>query len=338
MKSAYLKAISYYLPNDVLSNNDINRLFPEWSVDKISSKTGIYNRHIAAQDETAGDMGVKAAEQLFAEHNISRGDIDFVILCTQSPDYFLPTTACIIQNRLNLNKTVGVIDITMGCSGYVYGLSIAKGLIVSDSAKNVLLITSETYTKYINPKDKNNRTIFGDGASASLITLNGNEVIGSIGNFVFGTDGAGSEHLIVRNGASRFPLKNGVDIVSNDSVYERNDNNLYMNGKEIFNFTATQVPILVEETLKKNDISFNQIDLFVYHQANEYMMNFIRRKMSIPEDKFYIYLKDVGNTVSSTIPIALYHAIKDGKAKNNVLLAGFGVGLSMASTVIKIER
>lgn len=338
MSQAYIKAISYYLPEDVLSNKELNDLFPEWSADKISSKTGIYNRHIAAHDQTSGDMGVKAAQRLFSEHNINGEDIDFVILCTQSPDYFLPTTACIIQDRLNLNKNIGAIDLTMGCSGYVYGLSIAKGLIVSDSAKNVLLITSETYTKYINEKDKNNRTIFGDGASASLITSNGNNVIGSIGNFAFGTDGAGSEYLMVRNGASRFPLKDGVDIISDDGAFERNDNNLYMNGKEIFNFTATQVPILVQETLKRSDLSFDQIDLFVYHQANEYMMNFIRRKMSIPEDKFYVYLKDVGNTVSSTIPIALYHAIKEDRVEGNVLLAGFGVGLSMASTVIKIER
>ena len=332
--NAYLKCISYYLPEQILENEELNQKFPEWSVDKISSKTGIYKRHIAAKDETACDMGVKATLKLFEEWNISKGTIDFIIFCTQSPDYFLPTTACVVQNKLGLPLSLGAIDINMGCSGYIYGLSLAKGLIMSGVAKSILLITSETYTKYINVADKSNRTIFGDGATASLISKDQNNSLGCILDFVFETDGSEYDSLIVKYGASRHPVRDGKDVCV-DGAFEHNDNNLYMNGKDIFSFTANRVPCLVDNVLKANGLLYKDVNRFVFHQANQYMMNFIRKKMAIDEDKFYTYLANVGNTVSSTIPIALYHANQENKLQGNILLAGFGVGLSMGGVIIK---
>ena len=146
---AYIKAISYYLPEKVVTNEQLVEEFPEWSVDKIAKKVGINERHIAADDETAGDMAYKAAEKLIQENGIKRDSIDFVLLCTQSPDYFLPSTSCIIQSRLGLPTKCGAFDFNLGCSGYEYGLAVAKGLIVSGVAKNVLLLTAETYNKHI---------------------------------------------------------------------------------------------------------------------------------------------------------------------------------------------
>ena len=163
MKS-YIKAISYYLPQYELNNAVIEKDFPEWSIDKIAEKTGIDCRYIAATDETAGDMAVKAAEKLFKEHNIDKSTIDYLILCTQSPDYFLPTTACVIQEKLGLKTSIGAFDMNLGCSGFIYGLGLAKGLVFSGQAKNILFITAETYSKFIHPKDKSNKTIFGDAA------------------------------------------------------------------------------------------------------------------------------------------------------------------------------
>lgn len=331
MKS-YIKAISYYLPVNILSNEILNIEFPEWSVDKISAKTGIYERHIAGENEYAGDMALNAAKKLFEEWNINPETIDFILYCTQSPDHFLPTTACILQNQLGLNTSIGALDFNLGCSGYVYGLSLAKGLIMSNSAKNILLITSETYSKFINPKDKSNRTIFGDAASASLISAETG--FAEIDNFSFGTDGSGYDFLIVKNGGTRNKEMCGQDVFE-DGNYLRNDNNLFMDGKAIFNFSAQAVPILVNDTLAKNDCEMNDIDLFVFHQANRYMLNFIRKKINIPEDKFYLYLEKCGNTVSSTIPIALYNAYTDSKLNGNILLAGFGVGLSWAGVILK---
>jgi len=172
MKS-YIKAISYYLPEEIITNEDLVKEFPEWTIDKVASKIGINKRHIAKENETASDMATHAAENLFSEHNIDRSSIDFILLCTQSPDYFLPTSACLIQNRLGLSTSCGALDFNLGCSGFVYGLSLAKGLIAAGIAQNVLLLTSETYSKHIHPKDKGNRTIFGDASAATLVSTEG---------------------------------------------------------------------------------------------------------------------------------------------------------------------
>jgi 3-oxoacyl-[acyl-carrier-protein] synthase-3 len=334
MQTAKIKGISYYLPENILTNSEINQKFPEWSVDKISSKTGIFERHITNSDEFTSDMAIKAALKLFKEYNISPTEIDFILLCTQSPDYFLPTTACIVQDKLGIPTTAGALDFNLGCSGYVYGLAVAKGLIASNIAKNVLLITSEAYSKFIHPKDKSNKTIFGDAAAATLISTDG---FAEILDFELGTDGKGAENLIVKNGATKNPLLTGKDIMD-EFGNVRNDNCLFMNGSEIFNFTSNSIPPLVNSVLVKNNIPGVEIDLFVFHQANKFLLNHLRKKLDIPEEKFYIYLESCGNTVSSTIPIALKEAIKENKANGNILLAGFGVGYSWGSCIIKTKK
>lgn len=198
---AYIKQISYYLPQRILSNEKLVEEFPEWTVDKIASKVGVNNRHVAGEQETALDMAVAVANNLFAANpDIQREDVDFVLFCTQSPDYFLPTSACLIQEQLGLRTNIGAIDYNLGCSGYVYGLAVAKGLIIGGIAKNVLLLTAETYSKFLHPRDKGNRTIFGDAASASIVSTDG---FAEIGEFALGTDGKGANNLIVRTGASR---------------------------------------------------------------------------------------------------------------------------------------
>lgn len=333
---ANIKAISYYLPQAVLSNDLINQEFPEWEIEKISSKTGINSRHISADNEFSSDMAVKAAEKLFAEHNIDRSTIDYLLFCTQSPDYFLPTTACIIQDKLGLNTSIGALDFNLGCSGFVYGLSLAKGLIAGEMAKNILLITAETYSKFIHPKDKSNKTIFGDAAAATLITVE--KGFCSIGNFIFGTDGRGAENLIVKQGGMRFPVSSENEDIVDEFGNVRNDKNLYMNGAEIFNFTGEFVPKLISSILEKSNLTKEDIDLFIFHQANKYMLNHLRKKIKIPEEKFFIAMEGCGNTVSSTIPIALYAAQKQGRltTSENLILAGFGVGYSWAACNLMI--
>jgi len=262
---------------------------------------------------------------------LSRSTVDFLLLCTQSPDYFLPASACIIQDKLHLPTSCGALDFNQGCSGFVYGLSLAKGLIMGEIAKTVLLITSETYSKHLHPKDKGNRTIFGDAAAATLISTDG---YAEIGSFSLGTDGSGAENLIVRTGAMR--TKQALK----DLTFDENNNPvssdfLFMDGSEIFAFTLSAVPTLVKETLSKNSLTEEDIDLFVFHQANKYMLDFLRKKLNIRKEKFYLYLSEVGNTVSSSIPIALYEAQHEKRLKGNVLLAGFGVGYSWGGTVLK---
>ena len=330
---SFIKAISYYLPEKVETNEELVKEFPEWSVEKVAQKVGVFSRHLAAENETAGDMAEKAARKLFIEYDINPKDIDFVMLCTQSPDYFLPSTSCIIQSRLGLSTKCGAFDFNLGCSGYEYGLAVAKGLIVGGIANNILLLTAETYNKHIHPKDKGNRTIFGDGASASLISTDG---FAKIGEFVLGSDGSGYDRLIHKTGAMRHyqPLN---DLHDDENGNPLSSDHLFMDGKAIFDFTSDIVPPMIEETLAKHQLTMDDVDLFVFHQANKYMINYLRKLMGIDKDKFYVFMETVGNTVSSTIPIALCEAQKEGRLHGNVVLAGFGVGLSYGATLLKIN-
>lgn len=331
---AYIKAISYYLPEQIVSNEQLVTEFPEWTVDKIASKVGVNQRHVAGKGETATDLAVKAAERLFESNPaISRESIDFVLLCTQSPDFFLPSSACIIQDRLGIPTTCGAFDFNLGCSGYVYGLAIAKGLIAGGIASNILLLTAETYNRYLHPRDKGNRTIFGDASTATVISTDG---FAEIGEFALGTNGAGSENLIVRTGASRLPERIG-DLSFDENGNPRSSDYLFMNGSEIFSFTQKNVPVVVKETLEKNQLTDNEVGMYVFHQANSYMLNFLRKKIKIGKEKFFVNMSEIGNTVSNSIPIALYDAREKGFLQGPVLICGFGVGYSWGGCVLRYK-
>lgn len=330
---AYIKDIAYYLPEKVVTNEELVMEFPEWSVEKIAEKVGVNERRVASVSETATDLAIKAAELLFNKGIVERNDIDFVLFCTQSPDYKLPSSSCIIQDKLGLRTKCGAFDFNLGCSGYEYGLAVAKGLIAGGIAKNVLLLTGETYNKYLHPRDKGNRTIFGDAASATVISTDG---FAKIGEFSLGTDGSGANYLIVKNGGSRNPEIDGKVVIDKGGNPVGSDY-LFMDGQEIFMFTLMKVPKMIKEVLAKNSLQKEDIDLFVFHQANKYMLEHLRKKLKIEDEKFFVNLANLGNTVSSTIPIALCNASENCLLKGNVLIAGFGVGLSWGATVIKIE-
>jgi 3-oxoacyl-[acyl-carrier-protein] synthase-3 len=334
---ARIKAISYYLPEQVLSNEDLIKKFPDWSIQKIEEKTGIKNRHIAADDELSSDLALKAAEKLFSEYSIERAEIDFIILCTQSPDYYLPTTACILQDKLGLSKNIGAFDFNLGCSGFVYGLGICQGLVETGQASNILLITAETYSKFIHPDDKSIRTIFGDAACATFIS--GDATSQHIGKFVYGTDGSGAGNLIVRNNSLRVnDSGKNEEMVEDEYGNKRKFGDLYMNGAEVFNFSIRSVPSLIKNTIEKNSLNFDDIDFFVLHQANKYMLEALQKRIKIPDNKFLSFFENCGNTVSSTIPIVIKEAM-DSKRINEgdkILIAGFGVGYSWAGGLITI--
>ena len=330
--NAYIKAISYYLPEKVLTNEDLVREFPEWSVEKVTSKVGVLSRHLAGNDETACDLAEKAARKMLNEYAVNPDEIDFLLLCTQSPDYFLPSTACLLQKRLGLRTDIGAFDYNLGCSGCIYGLAVAKGLIMGGIAKNVLIITAETYTKYLHPSDKSNRSIFGDGAAACLISTEG---MAKIGNFELGTDGNGADNLIVKTGAARHRQATGFSSIDEEG-HVRYDDYLYMNGGAIFNFTLDVVPGLVDKVLQKNLLTKEDIDFFVFHQANKFMLNTIRKVCGIQKEIFYMNLESTGNTGSSSVFIALKDCIEKGPVPKgkNVMITGFGVGLSWGGTIL----
>ena len=334
----YINHISYYLPEKILSNDDLVKEFPDWSVKKIANKIGINKRHIAAQDELSSDMAIEASEKLFKEHNVERSKIDFLLFCTQSPDYFLPTTACILQDKLNIPTSAGALDFNLGCSGFIYGLSLAKGLIAGGIANNILLVCAETYSKFLNSNDRGNRTIFGDAASATIISNEKNGMAAEILNFSLGTDGSGAENLIVKGGGMR-NRNGGENILEDDYGNEYSDNDLKMNGPAIFNFTVKRIPELVNDTLLKNNLKTDDVKHFIFHQANSYMLNHLRKKMKVSSDKFPIKMDFCGNTVSSTIQIVLSEMNDDYSFKKDdlALLAGFGVGYSWGAVAIKFH-
>ena len=330
MKRAFIRAVEHYFPEATLTNEELVQRFPDWSPEKIEDKTGIRSRRVASRSELASDLAVAAAQRLLQSGACSVSEIDFVLLCTQSPDYALPSTSCLIQERLGILTTTGAFDFNLGCSGFVYGLSTAKGLIESGQAGNVLLLTSETYTKHLDADDISVRAVFGDGAAATLVS--GREVDSEneeplIGPFVFGTDGRGASRLILREGSLREKVEH-PDVPGAK---------LRMNGPEIFAFTLKQVPASVKALLAKSGKNMDDIDLFIFHQANKFMLEHLRKKLKIPEEKFVYALEDCGNTVSATIPIAMSRAASKGQLNRGdlVMLVGFGVGYSWSATLVR---
>ena len=326
---AYIKKIEYYLP-ERLEENPMGRL---------RKKTGIERRHICSENEIASDLAVKAAEKLFAS-GVDKKSIEYLILWTQSPDYFLPTTACLLQDRLGLPTSIGAVDYNLGCSGYIYGLGLAKGLIESNQVKNVLLLTAETYSKYIHPDDNSVRPLFGDGATATLITAVDTETEGIFG-ITYGTDGSGGKNLIVPVGGMRHPYAvTEVEDVRDDYGNHRTNRNLYMSGSAIMNFTLENIPGMVEEILGKTGLKREDVDYYVFHQANHFMLKFLQEKCELTGYSYWNDVRNYGNTVSSSVPIALYdmvHANNDKKLVN-VMLTGFGVGLSWAGCMVKLTE
>jgi 3-oxoacyl-[acyl-carrier-protein] synthase-3 len=336
-RRAALKAVASYLPAGVLTNEELAQELGGWDAQKILEKTGIAVRHITRPDECSSDLGVAAAERLFEKGTCRPADIDFLLFCTQSPDYFLPTTACLVQDRLGLRLDCGALDFNQGCSGFVYGLALAKSLIETGNADRVLLITAETYSKFINRRDRSVRTIFGDGAAATLLTSVKSERE-LIGPFVFGTDGRGAGELIVPAGGMRQPVGCEQVVETEDGRGNwRSQRNLYMNGPEVYRFTVEIVPKLLDQLLEKSGRRVEDVDRFIFHQANKFMLDRLRARTPIPEEKFWVDMEDTANTVSSTIPIGLEKAICRGQIRrgDSLALVGFGVGYSWAAAMME---
>ena len=333
--AARIRAIATHLPETVLGNAELAGLFPGWSEGKILDKTGIEARRVAGPDETASDLAFEAARRLLSTGACAADEIDFLVFCSQAPDYVLPTTACVLQERLGLRRDIGAMDFNLGCSGFVYGLSIAAGLIAAGAARNVLLLTADTYSKYINPLDKSVRTLFGDGAAATLIGAS--EDGGSIGPFVFGTDGRGAKDLIVEAGGFRTPRCAETAIEIGDRMGNvRSRDNLYMNGANVMAFTLREVPRTFARLLEKTGTVPDDYEHVVLHQANKFMLDALQKKLGLPDRQVPRHFEAIGNTVSSTIPFVLASLEEQGRlqAGARIMLIGFGVGLSWAGGTV----
>lgn len=335
--AARIAAVSTHVPERELSNEELSAVFGNWSAEKILEKTGIRTRHIAAPGETAADLAFGAARKLFAAGHASPAEIDFLILCTQAPDHILPTTACLLQDRLGLSTRCGALDVNLGCSGFVYCLSLAAGLIAAGAASTILLLTADTYSKYIHERDRSVRTLFGDGAAATLIRRGDPGQTARVGPFVYGTDGAGARDLIVDAGGFRRPYGDETALaIADASGNVRSPENLYMDGGAVLNFTLREVPRTYQSLLDAAGLTEEAVDHVVLHQANRFMLDTLQKKLGLADAKLPRCYEAVGNTVSSTIPFVLEHLIDAGRTEpgTRMLLIGFGVGLSWAGAAV----
>jgi 3-oxoacyl-[acyl-carrier-protein] synthase-3 len=321
---AYLHAIRSHVPEGRLTNEELSRRNPTWSSKKIVQVTGIEERRIAAVGETAGDLAVQACQRLFRETKVDASTIDALLFCTQSPDYFpsVPATACTLQDRLGLPQSCGAFDYSLGCSGFTYGLWLARALVLSGSAKKCLLVMSETVAKNCAPDDMATTVNFGDGAAACLVSDEPEGAWAELGDSVVGTDGKGAPNLIVRGGGARAPDEPSV---------------LTMNGAEVFSFTLHTVHLAIEKLLEKTKTPRERIDWYLFHQANRFLVESLGKKMAIPRERLPIDIADIGNTSSASIPILIERCQRKGLLvpEQLAVLCGFGVGYSWGATLAR---
>ena len=326
---AAVRAVAGFLPPDTEENDLTTRS---------GEALGIRRRHLGG-GRAASDMAVEAGEALLGKYGLNRQEIDFVLLCTQFPDYYVPTTACIVAERLGLPKSCGALDYNLGCSGYVYGLALAKGLIETGLSKNLLLLTSSLYSQWASKEDSATRPVFGDASTATLLSgVEAEEPL--LYGFTFGTDGAGFNKIIVPVGGSRNDYRYTEDYVIEDEHGTRRFTDGTMDGQGIMYFTLHRVPQLVNEVLEKTGLARSDLDYCVFHQPNRFMLDYVRKKCKLMEVPFYNNVEETGNTVPSTIPLALEQVFaSEGAAPlRRVLLAGFGVGLSWGGCIADCSR
>lgn len=336
MRSSCILAVEPELGADILSYEELESRFGVEAMQKVLSGAGIRNRRVAPRGVCGSDLAFNAAVRLLSKYQVDSQSIDLLIFCTQSPDYWMPTTACILHDRLKLKHQCAAFDINLGCSQYVYALSVAHSMLASGVASRALVLTGDTMSQTVHPRDRAVVPLMGDAGSATLIG-EASEGAGFLG-FELGTDGSGSKYLMIPAGAARQPLTAETAIESTDAEGNiRTQQNLYMNGVAIFHFAISTVPKTIEALLARLSLSMAEIDLFLFHQANKYMIEYLLKKLKIPAAKTHFYLEEVGNTSGSTIPLLLADAWRAGKVNSgaNVLAIGFGVGLSWAATVIR---
>lgn len=329
-----ISKIEYVTGSIPIGNEDFIENYPDYNFKKFERFVGIKKRYKIDSKESSLTLAISAVKKLLDHAPEYQFKIDFLILCTQSPEHPLPTTACLVQDKCGLRNSIGALDINLGCSGYTYALSLANSLVASKTARTVLIVTTETYSRYVHQEDLINQLIFSDAASATIVEYCDEE---RIGKSVFGTDGSGGKNLIVEN---NFFTKNPnakTKTYSKKNLYT--DNHLYMNGSEVYNFTLEKIPLLLHEIIAVNNLRINEINKIILHQANEFLIKSVLEKAEIAQEKNYMYLEEIGNTVSSTIPIALHEYLRFRKKEQIneiILLAGFGVGLSWSGLTIKI--
>jgi 3-oxoacyl-[acyl-carrier-protein] synthase III len=334
MSGAYIEALDYHLPHKVVSNSDLQRLHPEWRMEEVAKRTGVITRYWCEPEETALDLAEVAAKRTLLRAKCSPDQIDSILFCTQTPDYLMPPNACLLQARLGAPKTTAALDFTHACSGFIYGLYIARSLILSRAARRVLLVAAETYSRRLSADDRGPATLFGDGAAASLISF-GDDAISEV---ALGTDGTEFRCFYIPSGGAREPLSvRAFSETVDKNGNRRSESDLYMDGPSVLKFVSREIPAHLNSSMKRWGLEWKDIDLVIFHQASKVSLEMLLRALRLDPDRTFSNIDRVGNTVSASIPIALADAEQQGRLRDGmrVLLVGFGVGMSWGSCVIR---
>jgi 3-oxoacyl-[acyl-carrier-protein] synthase-3 len=333
-KGVGIKAISACVPKNISSNYDLKDLIGETELEKTINSIGIKEKRYVDKDVCASDLCFKAAEKLIEDNNIDRNSIDALMFISQLPDYKIPATAPILQKRLCLSKNTAALDLSLGCSGYVYALSVAMSYASMEGINRVLLLDGETFSKIVNPKDKVDAPLYGDAGTATLVEKLENE------NAIFTlyTNGEGEDSVKIKAGEGRFPttednLKEHEDNEGN--IYS--DNEVFMDGMDVFNFALSSVPKSIKEICNIANINLQDVSNIILHQANKFMTDFIIKRIKYPIEKVPYCLDRYGNTSSSSIPLTISSECSNKKMKD-IIMCGFGAGLSWGTAYLSLEQ
>jgi len=334
--SITIDCIEYYLPENILTNETLQAENPTWEMDNLYKKTGIYKRHIAAAGETAFDLSKKASDKIFNKNAINKNNIDGIIYCTQSQDYIMPSNAFLLHKYLNMKTNVFVYDFNHACTGYVYALTMAYSFITAGLAECLLLVTADTYSKYINKRDRSARVLFGDGAAVCVVK----KTVNSKGLFAvdFASSGKNYDLFYIPAGGHRLPLTSSTSQEElNEMGNIRSQENIHMDGLGVWSFINSVVPKQINGLLEQHNLKTSDIDLFVFHQASKLTLDSLIKILKLDKDQVFMNFENLGNTVSASIPIALKNAVEQGKLKRGqkILISGFGVGMSCGAILME---
>lgn len=335
MQIVGIEAIKSSLPETVVTNAELAAENPAWQMDQVVAKSGVLSRHIAGSDETALDLAVQAVGALSPE--VALGDLDGIVFCTQTPDYVMPSNAFLLQERLGLADRILAFDINLACSGFVYGLSICRGLILGGQAKRILLVNADTYSRLINPGDRSARVLFGDGAAATVVSSETTRM--KLVDFELSSSGRNWRKFCIPAGGFRERKdKNSGRVDIDASGNQRTREDIHMDGLGVWSFISSAMPGQIKGLLARNGMAIGDVDMFVFHQASALTLDSLERSLKIPAGKSFRHLASVGNTVSASIPIALAKAGEEGRLVSGmrILVSGFGVGLSAGSAIIDV--
>lgn len=326
------------VPKNTIDNYEYTQYFDKEDVKEIVDKVGIKQRRFAEKDTCSSDLCFAAAEKLIADMNIDKSEIDLLIFVSQTPDYRMPATAILLQERLGLSKKTAAFDISLGCSAFIYGLSVVYAFMQTGGFRKALLLDGETRSRIYSPKDRKTAFLFGDGGIAAIIENNE-----KFGESFFSLNSDGSKESLIKINGGGYRMPSSEETLKEKVVDEygniRTEEHGYMSGADVFNFVLLEIPKDIKSLLAFSKTELEEINYYVFHQANSYMNNYLAKKMKLEADKVPTSIEKFGNTSSVSIPLTIVSELqKNLEGRKKMLLSGFGVGMSWASAIINLEN